>query len=112
MIANYNDRRRRERATSGPWRTSAGSAISTYPTTYGIFNTSGTCNIGGYSDPKADELITASITSSNPTAVTEEAAYLTTQQPGLFQPNVDSAFTSAIASGRRTSPAPRSRSSP
>src|ERR1700733_4148552 len=60
---------------------------STYPTTDGVFNSTGSSNLGGYSDPKADQLIQASITSSNPAAVKAEASYLTQQQPGLFQPN-------------------------
>jgi peptide/nickel transport system substrate-binding protein len=63
---------------------------STYPTTFGVFNCAGSSNLGGYCDPKADSLITASISSTNPNAVKAEAAYLTTQQPGLFQPNPSS----------------------
>ena len=55
----------------------------------GIFNTPGSFNIGSYTDAHADTLIQASTTSSNPNAVKNEAAYLTTQQPGLFQPNED-----------------------
>jgi len=62
---------------------------STYPTTLGVFNSSGSSNLGGYADPEADKLIQASVTSSNPNAVKAEAAYLTTQQPGMFQPNPD-----------------------
>ena len=68
---------------------------STYPTTFGVFNSTGSSNLGGYTDPMADTLITASISSPNPAAVTNEAAYLTTQQPGLFQPQPDSAFGTA-----------------
>jgi peptide/nickel transport system substrate-binding protein len=60
-----------------------------YPTTITVFNTDGAYNIGGYSDPKADSLINASVTSANPDAVTAEAAYLTAQQSALFQPNAD-----------------------
>ena len=66
-----------------------GFSISSYPTTNGIFNTPGSFNIGSYSDPKADSLIKASTTSSNGSAVKNEAAYLTEQQPSLFQPLVD-----------------------
>jgi peptide/nickel transport system substrate-binding protein len=62
----------------------------TYPTTLGVFNSTGSSNLGGYASAEADKLIQASITSSNPDAVKNEAAYLTTQQPGLFQPNPDS----------------------
>jgi peptide/nickel transport system substrate-binding protein len=66
-----------------------GFSISAYPTMNGIFNTTGSFNLGSYSDPKADALIKASTTSSDPNAVKKEAAYLTEQQPGLFQPGND-----------------------
>jgi peptide/nickel transport system substrate-binding protein len=62
---------------------------STYPTTFGVFNCAGSSNLGGYCDSHADSLITDSISSSNPSAVKNEASYLTTQQPGLFLPNPD-----------------------
>jgi peptide/nickel transport system substrate-binding protein len=62
---------------------------STYPTTFGVFNSDGSINLGGYADPQADKLIQASLTSLDPAAVTAEASYLTQQQPGLFQPNPD-----------------------
>jgi len=60
-----------------------------YPTTIGIFSTGGSLNNGFYSNPQADRLINASVTSSNPNAVKAEASYLTAQQPSLFQPNFD-----------------------
>jgi peptide/nickel transport system substrate-binding protein len=66
-----------------------GFSIATYPTMNGIFNSTGSFNIGEYKDPKADALIKASTTSDNPAAVKAEAAYLTQQVPSLFQPNND-----------------------
>jgi peptide/nickel transport system substrate-binding protein len=60
-----------------------------YPTTMGIFSTGGSFNGGFYSNPQADKLINASVTSSNHDAVKAEASYLTQQQPSLFQPNYD-----------------------
>lgn len=60
-----------------------------YPTTLGIFTTGGSLNGGFYSDPKADTLIHASVTSNNTNAVKTEASYLTQIQPSLFQPNYD-----------------------
>ena len=76
---------------------------STYATTLGVFNTTGSSNLGGYSDPKADQLIQASVTSSNPAAVQAEAAYLTEQQPGLFQPNpVDAGGTAGVVVYKKT----------
>jgi peptide/nickel transport system substrate-binding protein len=66
-----------------------GFSLPIYPTTLGIFSTAGSFNLGFYSNPQADKLITASVTSSNPAAVKAEASYLTQQQPSLFQPNID-----------------------
>jgi len=60
-----------------------------YPTTITVFNTPGAYNFGGYSDPQADSLINASVNSTNPDAVKAESAYLTAQQPALFQANAD-----------------------
>jgi peptide/nickel transport system substrate-binding protein len=64
-------------------------ATEPYATTDTIFNTTGANNLGGYSNPEADALISASVTSINPSAVRNEASYLTQQQPGLFQPDFD-----------------------
>ena len=60
-----------------------------YPTTLGIFSTGGSLNGGFYSNPQADKLIQASVTSNNTDAVKAEASYLTQDQPSLFQPNYD-----------------------
>jgi peptide/nickel transport system substrate-binding protein len=62
---------------------------STYPTTQGIFNTNSSGNEGSYSNPEADALINDSVNNGNPSAVKNEASYLTAQQPGLFQPDTD-----------------------
>jgi peptide/nickel transport system substrate-binding protein len=97
MIANYNDPSSPKTISKWAMQDFGGFTNSTYPTTFGVFNSAGSSNLGGYTDPQADTLVTASITSPNASAVTSEASYLTTQQPGLFQPNPDSAFgTSAI----------------
>jgi peptide/nickel transport system substrate-binding protein len=60
-----------------------------YPTTFGIFSTGGSYNGGFWNDPKVNQLINASVTGGNPAAVKAEAAYITAQQPSLFQPNPD-----------------------
>jgi peptide/nickel transport system substrate-binding protein len=60
-----------------------------YPTTDTIFNTGGNDNEGDYSSRTADRLIHNSRFSTNPNAVKEEAAYLTTNLPALFLPNQD-----------------------
>ncbi len=89
MIATYYNVAQPKNVDLWAMEDFGGFSISTYPTTNGIFNCVGTYNIGSYCDPKADQLIAASTTSSNPAAVKSEASYLTTQQPSLFQPSVD-----------------------
>lgn len=90
MIATYYDSANPSAINQWAMEDFGGFSISTYPTTNQIFNSTGSLNIGGFSDPTADKLIKASTTSSNPDAVKAEAAYLTQVQPSLFQPAVDS----------------------
>jgi peptide/nickel transport system substrate-binding protein len=66
-----------------------GNTMNPYPTTFGLFNTNGSNQVGDYSDPQADALINASISGSDPNAVKSEADYLTKSVPVLFQPNPD-----------------------
>ncbi len=89
MIATYYNVAQPKNVNLWAMEDFGGFSISTYPTTNGIFNCAGTYNIGSYCDPKADQLISASTTSSDPNAVKAEANYLTLQQPSLFQPEVD-----------------------
>jgi len=89
MLATYYDSANPKAINDWAMEDFGGFSISTYPTTNGIFNSDGTYNIGEYSDPKADQLISASTKSNDPAAVKAEASYLTQQQPALFQPNVD-----------------------
>jgi peptide/nickel transport system substrate-binding protein len=95
MIANYDDPSAPKNINKWAMEDFGGFTNSTYPTTFGVFNSQASLNVGGYADPKADQLITASINSSDPNAVTNEAEYLTTQQPGLFQPGADNAMGTA-----------------
>ncbi|HTP16072.1 MAG TPA: ABC transporter substrate-binding protein [Streptosporangiaceae bacterium] len=100
MISNYNDASPAGQHNLGRWAMEefGGDTNSTYPTTFGVFNTGGSGNVGGYSSPAADKLIRASLTSPDPEAVTNEAAFLTDDQPSLFEPNVDAAMgTAALA---------------
>ncbi|MGH2916217.1 MAG: ABC transporter substrate-binding protein [Solirubrobacteraceae bacterium] len=62
---------------------------SFYPTQNAIFNTGGSFNSGGYSDPKMDRLIKSSVYGTNPNAVTQEATYEAQALPALFEPNAD-----------------------
>jgi peptide/nickel transport system substrate-binding protein len=89
MIATDNDPSSPKTINKWAAEDFGGFTDSTYPTTFGVFNTPASSNLGGYSNPQADQLINASITSANPSAVTAEASFLTTQQPGLFQANPD-----------------------
>ena len=89
LVENYNDPAAPKNDNKWALMDFGGFTNSTYPTTLGVFNSSGSSNLGGYADPKADALISASVKSSDPSAVKNEASYLTAQQPGLFQPNPD-----------------------
>ncbi len=62
---------------------------SYYPTTNELFNTTGSFNQGGFSNPQLDTDIVNSEFSPNNTAVQKELTLVTYVQPGLFQPNED-----------------------
>jgi peptide/nickel transport system substrate-binding protein len=89
LVQNYNDPAAPSNDSKWAMEDFGGFTDSTYPTTFGVFNSAGSANLGGYANKQADSLITASISSSNPDAVKAEASFLTTNQPGLFQPNPD-----------------------
>jgi peptide/nickel transport system substrate-binding protein len=87
IIQNYNDVSVPKNDNKWAMEDFGGFTDNGYPTTLGVFNSTGSSDFGGYDSPETDKLIEASITSGNPTAVKAEASYLTQQQPGLFQPN-------------------------
>jgi len=89
MISNYLDPYAPANENKWAMMDFGGETNATYPTSFGLFNTNGPYQIGDYSNPAADKLIHASITSRNPSAVKNEAAFLTRDQPVLFQPNTD-----------------------
>ena len=60
-----------------------------YPSTDNLFNTGGSYNQGGYSNPTLDKLINNSINSTNPSAITSELSAVALDLPGIFQPNED-----------------------
>jgi peptide/nickel transport system substrate-binding protein len=62
---------------------------SYYPTTNELFNTTGSFNQGGFSNPQVDQDILNSEFSANNTAVQKELTLVTYEQPGLFEPNED-----------------------
>jgi peptide/nickel transport system substrate-binding protein len=94
IIANYDDPAAPKNDNAWAEEDFGGFTDSTYPTTLGVFNCTGSTNEGGYCDPTADRLIHESVYGSNPDAVKNEAEYLTQQAPALFQPNNSSALES------------------
>jgi peptide/nickel transport system substrate-binding protein len=90
IVTHYNDAA--DPANEDKWAMMdfGGVGLSTYPTTFGLFNTGST--IGDYSNPAADALINDSITGGNPAAVKNEAAFLTMDQPVMFQPDPDDIY--------------------
>lgn len=86
MIQHYNDAVGPANYNTWAMVDFGGESINPYPTSFGLFNTGGAGQIGNYSDPKADALIQASISGTDPNAVKAEGAYITQQVPALFQP--------------------------
>jgi peptide/nickel transport system substrate-binding protein len=89
IISAYNDPGSPKTVNDWAAEDYGGDTDSTYPTQFGLFNSTGSFNQGLYSSPEADKLISASVTGGSPSAVKNEASYLTEQQPALFQPNAD-----------------------
>jgi peptide/nickel transport system substrate-binding protein len=89
MLANYLDPTAPANESKWAMEDFGGETDDPYATTFSLFNTGGANQIGDYSNPTADSLITASISGGNPAAVKNEASFLTTSQPVMFQPNPD-----------------------
>jgi peptide/nickel transport system substrate-binding protein len=91
IVSTYNDADPADAKYTNDWGVInfGGYTDDVYPTQNSLFNTGGDYNQGGYSDPTADKLINASVVSTNPSAVTNEASYLTKSVPVLFMPNSD-----------------------
>ncbi len=89
LIQNYSDVSAPANTTKWSMMDFGGFSVNNYPTTNQIFNTTGSYNFGGYSDPKADAFIQDSVFGSDPKAVSKEAAYITGSLPAIFQPNSD-----------------------
>jgi peptide/nickel transport system substrate-binding protein len=89
MISNYLDPVSPQNEDKWAMMDFGGETDAAYPTTFGLFDTKGPYQVGDYSNRTADALIRASIASRNPSAVKNEAAFLTRNQPVLFQPNAD-----------------------
>jgi peptide/nickel transport system substrate-binding protein len=89
MIANYLDPYAPANENKWAMEDFGGETDATYPTTFGLFNSTGSNQVGDYASPTADSLINASISGGDPSAVKAEASYLTANQPVQFQPNPD-----------------------
>jgi peptide/nickel transport system substrate-binding protein len=89
MISNYLDPYAPANENKWAMEDFGGETNSTYPTTFGLFNSGGSNQVGDYSNPTADQLINSSISGGNPAAVKQEAEFLTSNQPVQFQPNPD-----------------------
>jgi peptide/nickel transport system substrate-binding protein len=89
LVQNYSDAAAASNDNKWGINDFGGFSVADYPTTHNIFNTGGSFNFGGYSDPKADTLINDAVYGNQANAVTAEASYLTEQQPALFTPAPD-----------------------
>ena len=86
IIQNYNDTASPANESKWAMADFGGFSNSTYPTQFGSLNTGGSGQLGNYSNTTADSLINASISGSNPNAVKNEASFLTSNLPFLWQP--------------------------
>jgi peptide/nickel transport system substrate-binding protein len=93
ILANYNNVAAPANENKWAMLDFGGYTNSTYPTQFGVFNTTGSGNFGTYSNSTADPLIDASVTGSNPSAVTNEVSFFTTNLPVLWQPVIDYIWT-------------------
>jgi peptide/nickel transport system substrate-binding protein len=92
IIANYNDASGTSNENKWAMDDWGGQINSAYPSTIGLFNTTGSGNNEGYSDPEANSLINASVVSPDPLAVRNELAYLAKQLPVIYQPENDTVW--------------------
>ncbi len=92
LIQNFSDVSAKANTNKWAMMDFGGFSINNYPSTNQIFNSTGSYNFGGYSDPQADKLIEASVFGSDPAAVSKEASYITAAVPAIFQPNPDLVF--------------------
>ncbi len=90
-ISNYDDANSADKKYENDWGMANWGEYGTspYPTGENIFNTVGTSNFGGYSDPTADRLVTASLYGHSAAAATATNSYLAKDVPMLFLPCAD-----------------------
>jgi peptide/nickel transport system substrate-binding protein len=88
QLANFDDANPSGARNRDDWAIAndGGFFYNYYPASQGTFNTGGLFNTGGFSDARADALMSASVFGPDPNAVTREAQYLTAAVPVLFEP--------------------------
>lgn len=89
LLTNYDDSSAPKNDNTWAMIDFGGFTINYYPTTNNVFNTTGSYNFGGFSNPALDQAVKNSEFSSSPTALQHELSLVTQLQPGLFQPNED-----------------------
>ncbi len=91
QIQNFNDGNPGASHYENQWGVANWGEYGTtpYPTEESIFNTGGSQNMGGYSDPTADKLIDQAIYGRQADAATKVADYLARDVPILFLPCAD-----------------------
>jgi peptide/nickel transport system substrate-binding protein len=89
ILSNLSDVANPNNDNKWAMQSAGGFTDDLYPTTNEIFNTTGSFDTGGFSNPTIDADIKASANSLNPKAVEKELSDLTRLQPSLFQPEPD-----------------------
>ena len=91
LTSNYNNANPAAAKYTNDWGANNYGGLFTdyYPTAEGVWNPGAGFNIGTFSDPQANALMTASAHSGNAAAVKTEAAYFETHSPVFFMPDQD-----------------------
>ena len=92
LISNYNNANPAAAKYKNEWGVNnyGGLFMDYFPTQEGVWNTDGGFNTGGYSDPKANSLMTAvGVRQQRRAPSTNEADYFSKHLPVLFFPDQD-----------------------
>lgn len=89
LITNFNNPAAPANANAWSMEQWGGFSLPPYPTANGIFNTTGSGNVGSYSSPAADKLIEDSIRGEDRLAVKAEGEFLRNDLPVLWLPAPD-----------------------
>jgi peptide/nickel transport system substrate-binding protein len=91
LVSNYNDANPGAAKYTNDWGVNNFGGLFTdfYPTGEGTWNPGAGFNTGSYNDPKANQLMNASVHSGDINAVKTEATYIAQQLPVFFMPDGD-----------------------